>query len=963
VQALVPEDWQRLNGLLKDALELDPAARAAWLQALPADAQDLKPLLERLLAEAASSDTGAALQPVVQMAAAAIAAMRREQPGDRIGPWQLERLLAEGGMGAVWLAQRADGVMQRSAALKLPRAEWVDRGLAERIARERAILARLQHPNIAVLYDAGFGDDGRPYLALEYVGGQTIDAWARGRDLRQIVRLFMAVVRAVAYAHAQLVIHRDIKPGNVLVAADGTPKLLDFGISKLLEGDAPAAAETALTRMTGRALTLAYAAPELVQGLPVTVAADVYSLGVLLFELLTQARLYRATEARALEAEILRGDLRAPSAAVADPARARQLHRDLEAIVLHALKLEPGARYGSAGALADDLQRWLVGAPVRARPDSRGYRLRRFVVRNKLPVAAVGGIVLALAVGLGAALWQAEVARDQARRATALNEFVLSLIRQADPNASLQMKAADLALLAAIEERIDRDFKGSAEQLLRLRVTIGDAYRNRGEAAAARRVFQRAIDAAAPVLPPDDLRLLGARVRATDPHLIVSTAAAEQLAGVIDALRRRQPDSAALLVDALLNRHELAQRYGLPAYLPQVQRLALLQEADGIARHGFGDGSREQLRVARALAANLSDDAHGDAALELLDATMAQARARADGADSSVDYLLAEAALARQLCTDERRVAEGRAMLEGQLPAVRAAYGPTSVLLEEMLAALAYCGAASPLDAVEVAGARERPPSTGLLNRALEAYGLAFGALDEAATERLYRQVMFNADAVPEPALRARLTRDVRFGRICQLSRRGDAEQAERLALALIRDEEATRSGDSLYGPLVCLSDALRQQGRYAEAAQAAQQLFERCRNARNGCDHRALTVLALVQLDAGRLEAARSTMAQRLALASDQRGDSRFAVAYGRVLIADGRYAEAAELLAADHARWQSRLPDNPQTAELLYWLGRAQQAAGDPRGRAALAQARQRLAASPLQTHQRLAAADPAF
>ena len=147
--------------------------------------------------------------------------MRREQPGDRIGPWQLTRLLAEGGMGAVWVAERADGVMKRTAALKLPRAEWIDRGLTERIARERAILARLQHPAIGVLYDAGVTAEGRPYLALEYVNGVAIDVYSKERDLTVILRLCVQVIRAVAYAHAQLVIHRDLKPANVLVTADG----------------------------------------------------------------------------------------------------------------------------------------------------------------------------------------------------------------------------------------------------------------------------------------------------------------------------------------------------------------------------------------------------------------------------------------------------------------------------------------------------------------------------------------------------------------------------------------------------------------------------------------------------------------------------------------------------------------------------------------------------------------------
>ena len=262
---LTAADWHRLNGLLVEALDLEGEARTSWLAALPAEAADLKPLLAQLLADAGSTrfeGTSQTLMPVVALAAAAMAGMRHEATGDRIGPWRLERLLAEGGMGAVWVAQRADGVMQRTAALKLPRAEWVDRGLSERIARERAILARLQHPAIAVLYDAGLGEGGRPYLALEYVDGVPIDAWCKSRELKETLPLLIQVVRAVAYAHGQLVIHRDLKPANVLVTADGQPKLLDFGISKLIEGDTTTADATALTRLAGRPMTLAYAAPE-----------------------------------------------------------------------------------------------------------------------------------------------------------------------------------------------------------------------------------------------------------------------------------------------------------------------------------------------------------------------------------------------------------------------------------------------------------------------------------------------------------------------------------------------------------------------------------------------------------------------------------------------------------------------------------------------------------------------------
>src|SRR5687767_6525128 len=438
--SLTVEDWHRLNRLLEQGLEFEGSARTAWLDALGGEDQHLRAVLVDLLTQSdATGFADGATHPstsVARIASHALAAMRREQPGDRIGPWQLTRLLAEGGMGAVWVAQRADGVMTRTAALKLPRAEWIDQGLSERIARERAILARLQHPHIAVLYDAGLGAEGRPYLALEYVDGIAIDAYCTGRDLKEILRLYVQVIRAVAYAHAQLIIHRDLKPANVLVTADGLPKLLDFGISKLIEGDAPTIDETALTKLAGRPLTLAYAAPEQVLGLPITVAADVYALGVTLFELLTESRLYRATEPRALEGELLRGDLRKPSDTADDKQRAKALKGDLDAVIGKALKREPAERYQSAAAFADDLERYLEDQPVQAQPDSRAYRLRKFVTRNALSVAAGSAVLIALGIGLGVALWQANEARDQAARATALNTFVLGLIQQFDPRAS-----------------------------------------------------------------------------------------------------------------------------------------------------------------------------------------------------------------------------------------------------------------------------------------------------------------------------------------------------------------------------------------------------------------------------------------------------------------------------------------------------------------------------------------------
>ena len=321
---LPAEHWRSLSQLLDEALALPETDRIAWAEKLSSEHASLKPLLEELFARPASVSTADLVGTLPSFALPEHEAER--VPGTSVGPYRLIREIGRGGMGAVWLAERADGLMKREVALKLPILAASRAALAERFAREREILAPLVHPHIARLYDAGFADDGQPFLALEYVAGEPITAYCdrSALSIATRVELFHQVLSAVQYAHANLVLHRDLKPSNILVGPQGEIKLLDFGIAKLMT--AGAAHETALTQLAGRALTPDYAAPEQVNGAPLTTASDVYALGVVLYELLAGVRPYRLKRGTRAEIEeaILGQDVARPSAMITPRSAAQQ---------------------------------------------------------------------------------------------------------------------------------------------------------------------------------------------------------------------------------------------------------------------------------------------------------------------------------------------------------------------------------------------------------------------------------------------------------------------------------------------------------------------------------------------------------------------------------------------------------------------------------------------------------------
>ena len=490
VSRLSRERWRALSPHLDRALDLPEAERAAWLESMRAADGALADDLEALLAEHRRLlDEGFLDEGSAPASSATL-------EGQAIGAYTLRSQIGQGGMGGVWLAERSDGRFAGVAAVKLLNAGLVGKEGEARFRREGSILARLRHPHIAHLIDAGVSSFGHPYLVLEHVAGQRIDHYcdARRLSVEARLRLFLDVVAAVAHAHSNLVVHRDLKPSNVLVTGDGQVKLLDFGIAKLIESDTGGEAATALTREGAALLTPEYAAPEQVTGGSVTTATDVFALGTLLYVLLvgrhpagtgqpTPAALFRAIvedEPSRLSSTAVARDAEAPSAAERADLRGttpaglrRQLAGDLDTIVAKALKKRPEERYASVTALADDLRRHLAHEPVSARPDSLAYRAAKLVRRNRLPVAAAAVAAIALAAGFFGANRERAVAE---RRFVQVREIAARLfdvevaVRGLPGSTATRQMIVDIAL--EYLSRLASEVRGDPE----LELEVGTAY-------------------------------------------------------------------------------------------------------------------------------------------------------------------------------------------------------------------------------------------------------------------------------------------------------------------------------------------------------------------------------------------------------------------------------------------------------------------------------------------------------
>lgn len=488
----------RVASLLRAALDLEEADRHAFCERECGGDSGLLRRLQQLL----DLDRSASLPmdfPVDALAANLLDAATEDEPQDmagrRIGSYRLIEVLGRGGMGAVWLAERDDGAFQQQVALKLIRMGMDSAHVQRQFRHERNLLARLRHPNIAALIDGGLDDHGRPWFAMERVEGVPLDQWLRDSraGLRVRLELFVKLCRAVAHAHQHLIVHRDLKPSNVLVQADGEPRLLDFGIAKLVEQE-----DSERTSTHHRFLTRDFAAPEQLSGEPVGTATDVYALGLILFELLTGLR-YRSLTGAANEITLR------PSAALSGdtdesttpPEVSRSdLRGDLDAIVLRALAHDVARRYSGAQPLADDVQRHLDGKPIEARPDSFRYRAGKFVRRNRLASAMTLLALLALVGGLAISLWQTRRAEQMADRAERAKTFLAGVLTDADPFAPVASQGTSRGeLLSRTAERIEHNFSDMPDLQIELRDIIGNALLKMGKQAEALSLRQRNADA------------------------------------------------------------------------------------------------------------------------------------------------------------------------------------------------------------------------------------------------------------------------------------------------------------------------------------------------------------------------------------------------------------------------------------------------------------------------------------
>lgn len=857
------ERWKRIDAAFELALDLDPAEWSSFLDRHCGDDEEIRGSVERLLAADVESDSSRFLAESAEsvVGEAFVEALRQatgpdgggapgepggtDRSGERLGAWQLVRQIGRGGMASVYLAERADGQFEQTAAIKIIRRGLDTDDFIRRFLAERQILSSLHHPNIATLIGGGATEDGLPYLVLEYVDGRPITEYCDEHRLPVGGRLelFEDAARAVQYAHANLVVHRDIKPSNILVTADGVVKLLDFGIAKLLDPDAnPSSA--VLTRTGHRPLTPEYASPEQVAGDPITTASDVYQLGVLLYRLLTGGRPYGDTRpGPALEIAITETKPILPSLAAnrldpdeaanrgAPPGRLRRrLRGDLDVIILKALRKDPGRRYGSAVEMAEDVRRHLEDLPILARRESRVHRSRKFLRRNPWfapTVAVVAVLVGAYVATLVRHGQELESERDVARDVQSAFVGFFTAPDSTDGR-GLGEGRRDITVREAILEgadRVRRDLADRPAARAELFGAMAEVLADLDELRAARELAGEAL-----ALEED---LYGPR----SPEVHETLGLAGSLAGIGDSAR------------ALLGRHLRLSRelYGKrsPEVAVSLHHLGLLERTAGNLPESVG----------------LFEEA----------ATILRASDPRDGADR------------RRLAWVLGFLAEAYTSLDRNADALAA----SREAHELMRTAFGDEHSDTAIHGIKLAGALRTS-----------------GELSEA--RRLYQSSLRTLDAELGPT--HSMTLNSRGNYALLLQHLGDYEGAESVQRRLL-SASRERYGDispEVARVQQNLAVTLKSQGRLAEADSAASAAFERYLATRGESHYQTafpLLTLAEIRLATGDLEPAREAASRAARILGATLPDDHYATAVavcreGRALLGLGQTSEGRSLL-----------------------------------------------------------------
>jgi len=939
--------WPEISALLDDALNLEPGARAAWLSRLDDDRPGPAPHVRRLLE---AHGRPAAADPLRSPPTGLMSeALHNRRPastraaGDMIGPYRLLAPLGQGGMASVWLADQTANVRRR-VALKIPHLGLEAAPAArERFERERDLLAGLEHEHIARLYDAGVTADGVSYLAMEWIDGQPVTAYCDARRLSVDARLalFRQVLQAVGHAHASLVIHRDIKASNILVAPSGQVKLLDFGIANLMQeqlGDAPA--RDALTPET--------ASPEQLAGGRIGTASDVYSLGVVLYELLTGQPPYVLNRGSPnLRDDLLATSVTPPSrVAFSDGAVAarsasmaslrRRLRGELDAIVARAMAKVVEDRYPSVDALGDDLAREAVGEPVRAVEGGALYRLRRLVVRQRWPLAAAAALVVVLAGAAAGIARQAQEARLQAVRADHAKNFVLSIFESADTDAGANRNTTALELLQQAPARIDREFAGDAAASVQLLTSVATGLMALGDDAGAGPVVERAVKLAEHTFGAGDPRTCAA-LAVYGQWLVQngrSDAADQVLARAVAGLRQ-SPDAASLLaaLESTVSLRYLQARYP--------EALAVAREAVAIAESRLPTERHAARSWAYQTLAGALRSVGADGRIDMLRKSLAEVEAGSGGV-ATVPVLRIRTMLA-EASAEAGEADASISAVQAVLADLRRLLGPAHPLITETMSSLAIiqfaagdpdAAATTQRELLAIDAASGRGPGAANYGEdwmSLGQYLLAAHREAESVTaDDSALAYVKQASGAPNEVYVAA----IRAGRAVALARQSLWTLAERDTEGL--RPELQSNGSVAFWLGSCLAEVRSLQGRHADAIV----LMTGARDALGpeaslGQQIDGLVEDGQVRLAAGRADEALVSLQRAIALlrtrhrqGSKQLADALMAASRAHFQLGDRALArtEADET----HALWARLDPHNPAAAQADAWRERIEASVG---------------------------------